>query len=147
MEEKKIYLPKQQFITVLIISFLLIILISYLAISNKNLISILTLSYISALLLVIIIFSYLSYKVKIPYMHYIGNRAYASVFQLYLILIVSILTILYLLMLYLFEGNVVSPREIKDFRYVVTFIVVIFILLILFLYLSYKRKIPLLKME
>jgi len=146
MEERKVYLPKQYFIfTTIILSFITIF-IAFITMLEKSFTDVLTLSYISIVSLVGIIFSYFSYKGKIPYMYYIGNKAYASVFQLYAILIISILTTVYLLILYNF-GEGISPEERKIFPYVMTFIISIFILSTLYIYLSYKRKIPLFKME
>jgi len=146
MEERKVYLPKQHFIFTTVIFSFITIFIAFLTMLERSLTNVLTLSYISIVSLVSIIFSYLSYKGKIPYMHYIGNKAYASVFQLYAILIILILTTVYFLMLYNF-GEELSPEERETFPYVMIFVISIFILSTLFIYLSYKRKIPLFKME
>ncbi|RDD52315.1 hypothetical protein BA065_02385 [Nanoarchaeota archaeon NZ13-N] len=139
MEEKRVYLPRYYFIMILIITVIVMAFVSYFTILERSIIGIITLFYVFAILLVTIIFSYLSYKGKVPYMVMSENKAYASVYQLYLILIILLFSAGYLLTLSYFEGEEVYLS--------ILFVIAIFILSALFVYLSFKRKIPLLKIE
>jgi len=147
MKEKRVYLPKQYFIITVIFSFIIILFISYFAILDKKPTAFLTLFYVFMILLISMIFSYLSYKGKIHYLYYVENNAYASIYQVYFAIIIFILTIIYFIMLYSFGLEEFTPEERETFPYGVLFVILIFISIILFVYLSYKRKIPILKIE
>jgi len=137
MGEKRVYLPKYYFITILMLSIVTIAFLSYFAMSDF--IGILTLLYVSAIFSVTIIFSYLSYKGKIPYMVIDRNKGYASEYQLYLVLIILLLSLGYFIALSYLEGEKVYLP--------LMFVTAVFIISAVFVYFSYKRKIPLLKME
>jgi len=147
MEERKVYLPKQYFIITVIFSFIIILFISYFAILEREITAFLTLSYVFMILLISIIFSYLSYKGKVYYLYYVGNSAYASIYQVYFAIIILILTIVFFIMLYIFALKEFTPEERESFPYAALFTISIFIFITLIVYLSYKRKIPILKME
>ncbi|MEM4757595.1 MAG: hypothetical protein QW184_00405 [Nanopusillaceae archaeon] len=141
MEEEYVYIPKQYFYLLLIIfsiimAFLLLDLY-ILGIKFYDLVILISLFLIFA---IVIVFSYLSYKGKIPYLVKYENNLYASKYQLILTIIIFGLLFISLLPVYYFERGLESIISIA-------LIAAISLMSIIFVYLSYKKKIPLLRLK
>ncbi|MEM1782450.1 MAG: hypothetical protein QW038_00065 [Nanopusillaceae archaeon] len=141
MEEEYVYIPKQYFYLLLIIfsiimAFLLLDLY-ILGIEFYDLVILISLFLIFA---IVIVFSYLSYKGKIPYLVKYENNLYASKYQLILTIIIFGLLFISLLPVYYFERELESIISIA-------LIAAISLMSIIFVYLSYKKKIPLLRLK
>lgn len=137
---KEIYLPKQYFYTILILFSIISIALIQTFFYYYNFQSIIMIFLILLIFLVTIIFSYLSYKEKIPYLIVYDGNIYASKYQLIFSIIISIILLTIPFVVMTFEKS----EEIY-FSFFIILSTVIFI--ITFVYLSYKRKIPLLRMK
>lgn len=141
MEEKNIYIPKQYFYIILVFFIIItsaIFLDLYLI--GTSFYDLVIISIFILIFVAILIFSYLSYKEKVPYLVEYNFNLYASKHQVILTTIIFVFLFILALYMYYIERSIVS---------LITgiLLIIIGIVSIIYVYLSYKKKIPLLKLK